>query len=111
MEKKVRKVVLSPVLDEDLADIYDYGLDTFGANLAELFIANIYQHIHELPLLFLIYPECHHLETKTQIYRNIILGKYLIIYRIRTNKLEVLRALHSSRSPKIFKAIKKIKLK
>jgi toxin ParE1/3/4 len=111
MEKKIRKVSLSSVLDDDLADIFDYGLETFGRNLAELFVANMYQHINELPLLFLIYPECRHLETKTQIYRNIILGKYLIIYRIRANKIEVLRALHGSQSPKIIKSIKKIKTK
>lgn len=109
MEKKTRKVILSQVLHNDLADIFDYGFETFGKNLAELFLANIYQHINELPLLFLIYPECKHLETKTQIYRNIILGKYLIIYRIRTNKIEVLRALHGSQSPKTIKTIKKIK--
>jgi hypothetical protein len=56
MEKKIRKVNLSSIFDDDLADIFNYGLETFGRNLAELFVANIYQHINELPLLFLIYP-------------------------------------------------------
>lgn len=111
MEKKVRKVSLSDQVKIDIADIYDYGLETFGENLAELYLRDIYHHIYELPLLFLIYPECRHLETKTQIYRNIILGKYLIIYRIRANKIEVLRAMHGSQSPKIIKATKKIKTK
>lgn len=110
MGKKVRKVELSPFIDDDLAEIFEYGQATFGKEMAELFIANIYQHIFELSLLFLIYPECRHLETKTQIYRNIILGKYLIIYRIRANKIEVLRALHGSRSPAKLKAIRKIKI-
>ncbi|MFO0322327.1 MAG: type II toxin-antitoxin system RelE/ParE family toxin [Bacteroidota bacterium] len=111
MEKKIRKVNLSSIFDDDLADIFNYGLETFGINLAELFVANIYQHINELPLLFLIYPECRHLETKAQIYRNIILGKYLIIYRIKAKKIEVLRALHGSQSPEVIKATKKIKTK
>ncbi len=111
MEKKIRKIILSPNFTEDLSDIYDYGLDTFGENLAELFIGNIYQYIYELPLLFLLNPECRYLATKTQIYRNIILGKYLIIYRIKPAKIEVLRALHSSCSPEIIKAIRKIKIK
>lgn len=111
MEKKERKVSLSSVFEEDIADIFDYGLETFGKNLADLFIATIYQHLNELPLLYLIHPECRHLETKTQIYRNIILGKYLIIYRIRANKIEILRALHGSQSPKVIKATKKIKTK
>jgi hypothetical protein len=31
---------------------------------------------------YLAYPECRHLPTKNNIYRNIIWGKYLIIYKI-----------------------------
>lgn len=58
MEKKIRKVVLSSILHEDLSDIYDYGMESFGENMAGLFISNIYQQIYELPLLFLVYPEC-----------------------------------------------------
>jgi toxin ParE1/3/4 len=80
MEKKIRKVSLSSVLDDDLANIFDYGLETFGRNLAELFVANMYQHINEFPLLFLIHPECRHLETKTQIYRNIIYSRKVFDY-------------------------------
>lgn len=111
MEKKIRKVVLSSILHEDLSDIYDYGIESFGENMAGLFISNIYQQIYELPFLFLVYPEYRHLATKTRIYRNIILGKYIIIFRVRASKIEVLRALHSSRNPETIKAIKKIKIK
>lgn len=111
MEKKIRQVVLSSIFNEDLSDIYDYGLETFGENMAELFIATIYQRIYELSILYVMHAECRHLETKTQMYRNVILGKYLIIYRIKASKIEVLRALHSSRSPEIIKAVKKIKIK
>lgn len=74
MEKKVRKVVLSDILNQDLAGIYDYGLETFGENLADLFVGTIYQRIYELPLICLLHPECRQLQTKTQIYRSIILG-------------------------------------
>ena len=50
------------------------------------------------------------LETKTKIYRNIILGSYLIIYRIRANRIEILRAFHGSRSPKVIKQVRKVKV-
>jgi toxin ParE1/3/4 len=50
----------------------------------------------------------HHLKTKTKKYRNVILGSYLIIYRIRPNSIEVLRAFHGSRSPKTIGKIRKI---
>jgi plasmid stabilization system protein ParE len=111
MEKVIKKVIYSFTFYEDLKSIYSYGLETFGFDLAEIFQEKILHASNGLSYMFLIYPECRHLETKTQIYRNIILGKYLIIYRVKSNKIEVLRALHGSQNPKIIKAIKKIKIK
>jgi plasmid stabilization system protein ParE len=111
MEKKVRKVIFADQADQDLVDIYEYGRLTFGENRAQTFLQSTYQKVYDLPLYFLIYPECRYLETKTQIYRNIIIEKYLIIYRIKVNQIEVLRVLHGSVSPKTIKEIKKIKPK
>ncbi|HAH54103.1 MAG TPA: hypothetical protein DCM02_02135 [Flavobacterium sp.] len=50
------------------------------------------------------------METKSKKYRNIIFGSYLIIYRITPNRIEVLRAFHGSRSPKIIKKSRSIKV-
>jgi len=111
MEEKTREVVLSEIAKIDLFDIYNYGLITFGESFTEIFLKNIYKDIYELPLLFLIHPECRHLVTKKQIYRNIIIGRYLIVYRIKSTKIEVLRAIHGSKKTETFKAIKKIKPK
>ena len=111
MEKVIKKVIYSITFYEDLKFIFSYGFETFGFEMAEIFQEKILHSANGLSYMFLIYPECKHLETKTQIYRNIILGKYLIIYRIKAEKIEILRALHGSQSPKIIKAIKKIKIK
>ena len=111
MEIRKKEVVTSYPFDNfDLIDIYEYGLAEFGERLASEFISEIYKYIERLETEYLLHPECRHLETKTKIYRNIILGSYLIIYRIRTNKIEVLRAFHGSHSPKILKTVKKIKI-
>ena len=111
MEKVIKKVIYSIAFYEDLKSIYSYGLETFGFDIAEIFQEKILHSANGLSFMFLIYPECKHLETKTQIYRNIILGKYLIIYRIKAKKIEVLRAFHGSQNPRIIKAIRKIKIK
>ncbi len=111
MEKKARQVVLSEIVKKDLSDIYNYGFVNFGEFFSQSFLQNIYKDIFDLPLLFLTHPECRHLATKKQIYRNIILGKYLIIYRIKSEKIEVLRAIHGSKKTETIKAIKKIKTK
>ncbi len=111
MEKVIKKVIYSNAFYKDLTSIYSYGSETFGDVMAEIFQEKILHSSNGLSYMYLLYPECKHLETTTQIYRNIILGKYLIIYRIKANKIEILRALHGSQSPKIIKAIKKIKIK
>lgn len=108
MEIRKKEVVKSEFYYNDIQDIYEYGLATFGLRLADMFFESVLETAENLETEYLIHPECRHLETKSKMYRNIILGSYLIIYRIRANRIEVLRAFHGSRSPKIMKEIRKI---
>lgn len=110
MESGKKEVVKSEFYYRDIQDIYEYGEATFGVRLADSFFDTILSDVEQLETQYLLHPECRHLETKTKIYRNIILGSYLIIYRIRANKIEVLRAFHGSRSPKIIKTVRKVKV-
>ena len=110
MGEKIRKVIHSKIIEEDLADIYQYGLETFGKVAANIWLEDANHEIQGLSYKFNIYPECKHLPTKSKMYRNIILGKYLIIYRIKAEKIEVLRAFHGSRSLKAIRSSRSIKL-
>ena len=110
MEAKQKEVVRSSFYLYDIQDIFEYGEATFGEKAAIYFYQEIKSIVKRLETEYLLHPECRHLETKTKIYRNIILGSYLIIYRIRANRIEVLRAFHGSHSPKILKTVKKIKI-
>lgn len=110
MERRQKEVIKSNLYYFDIQDIYEYGEATFGTRLADLFFETILQEVEKLATEYLLHPECLHLETKTKIYRNIILGSYLIIYRIKPNRIEVLRAFHGSRSPKIINQTKKVKV-
>lgn len=104
MEKENLKVVTSILFDFiDIPNIHKYGTESFGLKLADSFIDEIFINLNQLPKQYLLHPECRHLETRTKKYRNIILGSYLIIYRITPERIEVLRAFHSSRSPKKIK--------
>ena len=108
MEIKQKEVVRSTFYLADIQDVFEYGEATFGEKAALFFYEDIRSIVRSLETQYLLHPECRHLETKTKMYRNIILGSYLIIYRIKAHKIEVLRAFHGSRSPKYIKAIKKI---
>ena len=108
METTKKEVVRSILFYKDIQDIYEYGEATFGENAALFFYEELSFDVKKLETLYLLHPECRHLETKSKKYRNIILGSYLIIYRITTNRIEVLRAFHGSRSPKKIQKTKKI---
>src|ERR1035437_5702455 len=89
-------VILSEKYLEDLKIIFQYGEETFGVQRAELFIKSIEHIVNNLDSNYFMFPECRFLTTKSKIYRNIILESYLIIYRITSKRIEVLRALHTS---------------
>jgi len=89
-------VIVSEQFHEDLKNIFRYGIETFGYKSALQFYENIERLVNNLETAYYMYPECRFLVTKSKIYRNIILESYLIIYRITTSRIEVLRAFHSS---------------
>lgn len=98
MEGETFEVVISSLALNSLQQIYEYGVETFALNAANIFIDELYEHIYSLSENYLFHPECRYLPTKSRKYRNVIHGGYLVIYRITTSRVEVLNVLHSSRS-------------
>jgi plasmid stabilization system protein ParE len=110
-ENKKKEVTVSKQFEIDISIVFGYGEETFGYNAAKIFIGDIYNHVWNLENMYLIYPECRHLTTKNKIYRNIILGAYLIIYRNTPDRIEVLRVLHSHSSITKIRGSRSIKIK
>ena len=92
------------------ADIYDYGLETFGYFQAELYDQKIEKALKTLPNWYLAYPECRYMRTKSQMYRNIILDSHLIIFRVTKERIEVLDIVHSASSIGKIRDTRKIRI-
>lgn len=111
MDSRKLPVISSEKYSEDLRNIVQYGVDTFGSEKALQFHKNIQTMVDDLESNYLIYPECRFLRTRSKMYRNIIIESYLILYRIARDRIEVLRAFHSSTaSGKKIRAARKIKI-
>ena len=95
---------------QSLEQVYEYGIETFAYAAATVFIEELIKLIEELSENYLLHPECRYLVTKSKMYRNIIHGGYIAIYRISSTRIEVLNILHNSRSISNIKASKKIKI-
>jgi toxin ParE1/3/4 len=104
-----KEVKISRQFELDIISLYTYGEEVFGTIAAKSFIADIYHRVWSLDNMYLLHLECRHLPTKDKRYHNIILGSYLIIYRITTERIEVLRILHSHSSITKIKSTRQIK--
>lgn len=104
-----KKIVISEQFDLDIISLFTFGEEVFGTNAAKSFIADIYSMVLSLDRMYLLHLECRHLPTHNKRYRNSILGSYLIIYRITTEYIEVLRILHSHSSIRKIKTSRHIK--
>ena len=109
VEIERKEIVISKQFDLDIIDVYSQGEEVFGSIAAKSFIADIYSRVWSLDLMYYLHPECRHLFTKNKIYRNIILGSYLIIYKVSSEKVEVLRILNSHSSINKIKLTRQIK--
>ena len=109
MESQKLEVVISDMALVSLEQVYEYGIEIFAYTAATVFIDELIFRIEQLSINYLLHPECRHLPTKSKMYRNLIYGSYLVIYRISANRIEVLNILHSSRSISTIKATRRIK--
>ncbi len=111
MDSEKLQVVVSEAYSEDVKNIFNYGVETFGYTAAVQFYKAIDRLVNNLEYEYCMYPECRFLTTKSKIYRNIILESYLIIYRITKLEIEVLRVLHTSVcTASQLKIVRKIKI-
>lgn len=109
MEKR-KRILLSPIFEDDIQDIFKYGVETFGFQAAENYRSLLLSLAYKLEDFYLMYPECRHMITKGHIYRNIILESHLIVYRIKPERVEVLGVFHSKSSISRIRLARSIKI-
>jgi len=93
-----------------LGEVLEYGIEIFGYIQARKYFNAISYLVERLEYDYNYHPECRHLATKSRMYRNIILDAHLIIYRITSERIEVLDIIHSASSVSKIRNTRKIRL-
>ncbi len=106
-----KEVKVSSLFNADLINVFEYGEETFGYTAAKVFIGEIYNFVWNLDRMYLAHPECRFIPTKSKMYRNIVLGSYLIIYRITDVRIEVLRVINSKIAVKNIRSTRSLRIK
>ena len=110
MERQSEKaLVVSDHAANDLELEYIFYANEYSPAAAERLRIGFNTEIQKILPNPYIYPECRYLPTKTQIYRNIVWGNYLIIYKIKKDTVEVLSLFHAKQKPSKIKLTKKRK--
>ena len=96
MVRQSKTVISSQNYENHLVEILEYGIEMFGYTQARKYFDTVSCLVENLGNEYMLYPECRHLATKNRKYRNIILDTHLIIYRITSERIEVLDIIHSA---------------
>ena len=92
-----------------LKEEYIYYFTEYSATYAEKFYDSFFQAVENILPHYLSHLECRFLATKNKSYRNVIWDNYLIVYKIKKNKIEVLSLFHTKQNPKRLKKVKRVK--
>lgn len=101
------EIEISEFVEADLAEECNYFEEHYSEKYAQRFWKEFYEQVNTILPNPRIYSECRFLPTKKKIYRNIVWGNYLIIYRLKRNLVQVLTLFHTKQHPQKIKETRK----
>ena len=108
MEEEIEIVIKEYALRQ-LEEEYSYFYKEYSEKYADSFYDSFFEVIENIQPNYLSFPECRFLITKNKIYRNIVWGNFLIVFKIKKKKIEVLCLFHTKQNPKKLKVARKVK--
>jgi plasmid stabilization system protein ParE len=102
-----KEIIIKEFAQNELEQAFDYYAENYSLAFAEKFRIEFYETVKTVHPNPYIYPECRFLPTKTQMYRNIIWGNYLIVYKIKSKTIEILSLFHTKPKPSKVKRLRK----
>lgn len=103
------KIILTEHALQTVRQEFDYLKENISVEFAYKFRDEFPKQVESILPFYLKYSECRFLPTKNKIYRNIIWGNYLIIFKILEKEILVLGIFHSSQNSKKLKSFRRIK--
>jgi hypothetical protein len=107
MEKQIEIVIKEYAL-EQLHKEYTYYKKEYSLSYAEEFRVSFFDRIIAISPFYKSFPECRFLRTKNKTYRNVIWNNYLIVFRVKTDCIEILSLFHTKKNPKALKRLRRV---
>ena len=90
------QLVISPLAQDDLRDIYQFGLHNWGQAGASRYLQALKERLWVLTEQPLIGVECPELLSGV---RSIPVESHIVFYRVRHREVEIIRVLHGRQDP------------
>ena len=107
--EKPKEIIIKEFAFKQLEEEYKYYSTIYSIDFAEEFRIQFFELINKILPSYNSNPECRFLPTKNKIYRNIIWNRYLIVYKINRNTIDILSIFHSKQNPDKLKQVRRIK--
>ena len=103
-EKK--ELIIREKAAEDLVEQIRYYVEAGAFDFATELHEKFYDQIRNILPDYLRFPECRFLLTKKKIYRNIVWGHYLIVFKIKPATIEILCLHHTRKNPRKIRVLR-----
>ena len=106
---EVKELVITEHALQTVRDEFEYLKENISTEFAHKLRDSFPVQVELILPFYLKHSECRFLPTKNKIYRNLIWGNYLIIYKILEKEILVLVIFHSNQNLKKLKSFRRIK--
>ena len=103
------EIIITPHALLTVYNEFTYLKEFASDKIAHEFKTGFVEKVDAILPHYFIYPECRFLITKNNLYRNIVWGNYLLVFKVLKNEILVLGVFHALQNPKKLKAYRRIK--
>lgn len=107
MEQKKKLVIKQYALNQ-LSEHFNYYKTNYSLRYAKSFSEEFIDVVENILPNYNRFPECRFLTTKNKIYRNIVWKKFLIVFKIQDDSIEILSLFHAKQNPVRLKKLRRV---
>jgi plasmid stabilization system protein ParE len=101
---KPLKLTFLPIYEQNLKEVMEFSVATFGKRVAKEFLSEIRQKIVSMRNMPNMYAKCRFIDSnEKRTFRNIVVRSFYVVYVVTAQEIIVLDIVHQSISPENMK--------
>lgn len=106
---EIKEVIITEHALQTVRDEFEYLKENVSPEFAYKFRDEFPKQVEAILPFYLKHSECRFLPARNKIYRNLVWGNYLIIYKLLEKEILILGIFHTNQNSKKLKSFRRIK--